>query len=234
MASTLTAARAVVLAGLLAVAAVGGVALAATPTAAQEEGWDYELTATFSADGDIETVEISVVISEQEHTEFNQFVGDDYDSVAVYFAETVVSDNDEYESYSSATETTTASGVRLSITLDSIDMADADNTTTTVGEDSLDVELVNVSDPADDPQIDEFTYHLEMPYPVADSNADEVDGSVATWYLHETARSELTVSAAAGAGGGDGDGSDGGVGPGFGVIAALLSIASLWLAGRLH
>lgn len=68
------------------------------------------------------------------------------------------------------------------------------DTETRIDDDGIVYEHSNVTDPAVEDPFDEYRHSVSMPTPILEANTEHVDGTVATWHLHEEAPDRLFAS----------------------------------------
>lgn len=204
---------------IVAVLVLAAVSIGPTSTAvaAQERGGDsMEVKITVTEDGDIDTVEMVWEMSDDRYEMLqNAAASNGYDSVAEWHADDSIDQVDGYLDYSNAEDRALDDGYAVEVHYAEIDTEKLERTEITADDHSVSVELADVDDPADDDSFDEVTYVLDMPYEITDSNAQTVDGSVATWHLHEEASDTITVES-------ETDDSM----PGFGPVAAVVGLVA--------
>ncbi|QSW99100.1 PGF-CTERM sorting domain-containing protein [Haloterrigena alkaliphila] len=203
--------------------------------AAQEGGQSMEIEATITEDGGIDAVDMNWTLDEQTYQFMLSAAEDDgYDSVAEWFAEDSLEQNSPYEEYSVAEDREVENGYVLDMRFTEVNASAIDVLNITADDESVSLEWSGVEDPADDDQINQMTYVFDMPYEITDSNAYSVDGTVATWHLHEEAPETLSVDSEASADDENesNDESDDGL-PGFGPAVAVVGLlAATMLAVR--
>lgn len=208
----------------------------ATPVAAQDEQ-SVEIDVIVTEDGEIDAMEMVMTIDEQTYDELLSWAEmEGYDSVGEWMA----ADSEEEDEIVSASgeDVEIDDGYEIHLEITEIDESGDEDFNVTVEDDVVAFEMTNIEDPAEDPNIDEFIYNVVMPGDVEDSNADTVDGNVATWNLHEEPVDELSVTATLVDDADDADDAaddaDDDI-PGFGVaiaLASLLAVAALALRVR--
>ena len=192
-------------------------------TAAAEDPNDMELTFSVTDEATIEQVDFEFFL---EQSEYDDRVDDLEDGdVATAFAEDLVEANPEYGDYAGTDETETDDGVVLSVELVAVDADLTAGTTVSEGDGTVSLEMTSLVDPGDDPSIDTVVFAVDMPGEITESNADEEDGSLATWHLHEEVPESLSVEAEA-------DEEDGLTGFGSGVALLVLGVGLVFLARR--
>lgn len=224
--------------------ALGGVAM---PVAAQEDIDSERMEVTVAEDGTVEWMEVSLGMDVETYEEYEAYAEwEGYEQVDDWFE--AIYDEEDWIDDSSVMITEVAGGYVVSIELVDIDTNDVPEVDISAEGETVTYEEFDVPNPADDSDVSEVVYQLNMPGEISDSNADEVDGDVATWNLHEEHTSELFVEATvsdedADAGdddesersddGVDGDDGDDGM-PGFGGIVAIvgLCLATALAVGR--
>lgn len=199
--------------------------------AAQGSGQSTTFEAAVTEDGDIETVNVTFTYDEQTYELAKSTAEDEgYDSAAVLFAERLSGQNGPFQEYSDAEDREVENGYAMNIRFTEVNVSAMDSFEITAEESSVSLEVSDVQDPTNSSQVNEITYVFDMPYEITDSNAYSVDGTVATWHLHEEAPETLSVDSEASAD--DGNESDDGL-PGFGPAVAVVGLlAATMLAVR--
>ncbi|MHB9286704.1 LppM family (lipo)protein [Halobacteriales archaeon Cl-PHB] len=189
----------------------------------QESSGDNEMVWSFTvtAHGTVSDVSVELRLGDDAFARLEEAADrEEYESAAAYVAAGAVRDSPSYTGYTDAEVEDTAAGHRLSFRL-TVDMEETDRTEISVNGSQVSLRLTEVSDRSEGSMFDTVTYRVRMPGPITASNAQETNGNVAIWYLHEEAPSELTAEADAS---GQGGVATGGSGPGFGVGVALIAV----------
>ena len=222
--------------------AFGGVA---APAAAQENVDSGSMEVTVTEDGSLERMEFSMGMNDETYAEYTEWAEmDGYETVEEWYES--LFEADEWVGDASVTVTEIDGGYELSITLDDVDTSEEPHIDVEADDETVVYEEFNVQDPADDPELSEITYQVNMPGEITDSNAHEVHDNVAVWNLHEEHTDELLVESALeaedteaadetdDADESDDDTSDDDSMPGFGAAVALaaLCLAALLAARR--
>lgn len=222
-----------VLGGLATPAAAHGGATAETT---QESSLESAVTVTVSEDADLESLHVQQELPAS-MGQGMAMIGEfgPYDNLAEYIAEQSVEDDNGVNGYENATAEQRDDAYAIEITFDEIDAAEADDMNLSVADGTIRLEMTgfnellypNDGDGTQPPAFTEYsdyTATAEMPGTITDSNADRVEGTEATWNLHEEVPDELVVeSGGSGTSGGAGDGngdSDDSL-PGFGPVVAV-------------
>ena len=172
--------------------AFGGVA---APVAAQEDVGSVSMEVTVSEDGSLEQMEMSMGLTDETYEEYMMFAeADGYETVEEWYES--LFEADEWAGTASVTVTETDDGYELSITLEDVDTSDEPHIDVEADDETVVYEEANVQDPANDPELSEMTYQVNMPGEITDSNAHEVDGNVAVWNLHDEHTDELFIETA--------------------------------------
>lgn len=220
---------------LVAVFVVLSVGIGAPSVAATQEGGDsMETTTTVTGDGEIDAVAMNWETDAATYESLRAAADEGgYETVGAWFAEErMLPAENGFEAYRDAADTELEDGYRIEVTFTEFDRSELDGLELTVEDGTVSYESTSVTDPAEDATFDEVTYVLEMPGEIADSNAHEVDGSVATWHLHEEPVDSLSATAETGSsetGSGESDGDDSlpGFGAGVAAVGALVAVAVL-------
>ncbi|SDK47528.1 PGF-CTERM sorting domain-containing protein [Natronorubrum texcoconense] len=170
----------------------GGVA---APVAAQEDVDSGSMEVTVSEDGSLERMELSMGMTDETYDEYATWAEmDSYETVEAWYES--MFEADESIGDASVTMTELDGGYELSITLDDVDTSEEPFIDIEADDGTVVYEEFDVQDPADDPELSEITYQVNMPGEITDSNAHEIDGNVAVWDLHDEHTDELFVEAA--------------------------------------
>ncbi|WP_436347099.1 PGF-CTERM sorting domain-containing protein [Natronorubrum sp. FCH18a] len=176
---------AVVVVGMI----LGGIAM---PVAAQEDVGSQSMEVTVAEDGSVELMEVTWRMDGATYEEFEMYAeAEGYEQVDDWFES--MYETEEWIGEVSVTTTEIDGGYALSIELVDIDTDDVPEVDIDVEGDTIRYEEFDVSDPAEDPVISESTHRVNMPGEITDSNADEVDGTVAVWNHHEEHTDEFTT-----------------------------------------
>ncbi|QSW98494.1 hypothetical protein [Haloterrigena alkaliphila] len=198
--------------------------------AAQEGGDSMETTTTVTEDGDIDTLEMNWKTDAATYESLRAAADKGgYETVAAWFAEErMLPAENGFEAYGDAADTELEDGYRIEVAFTQFDRSELEGLELTVEDGTVAYESTSVEDPAEDATFDEVTYVLEMPGEITDSNAHEVDGSVATWHLHEEPVDSLSATAETGSSGETGSAESlPGFGAGAAAVGALVAIAVL-------
>lgn len=206
------------------VAAVTLGALPLSAAATQDGGDTREITVTVTEDATLETIDVVWKIDAQSYSALNRVATEEgYDSVAEWYAaDQLVPADNGYEEYGSAADREGDVGYAIEVTFTEFDLEAFENTTLRSNDGTVTVELGNITDPAEEGGFGGATYVVEMPGEITESNADAVDGNVATWHGGEDSPDALTVES-----GTDGTGtaeSSSDTIPGFGFGAAAVAV----------
>lgn len=174
---------------------------------------DVTTTVTVTSDAEIESMEYRAVIDDASYQALQERASENgYDNSTLYVQEEVINRTGigSIESTFEDRENDVVMEFRATdIDIDELPMDAVKTDNGTIAYD--DPEVV---DRVDSAEIDTLTYTVEMPGEVVSSNADEVDGSTATWQVEEFEGEALRVEA-----------ESGDPIPGFGAPAALLALA---------
>lgn len=218
---------------VLVICLVAAVALGALPLSAaatQDGGETREITVTVTEDATLETIDVVWKIDAQSYSALYQVASEQgYDSVAEWYAaDQLVPADNGYESYGAAADREGDVGYAIEVTFTEFDLEAFENTTLRSDGGTVTVELGNITDPAEEGGFGSATYVVEMPGEITQSNADAVDGNVATWHGGEGSPDALTVES--GTEGADTEGAAGedtipGFGVGAGAVGAIVGVA---------
>ncbi|WP_440771857.1 PGF-CTERM sorting domain-containing protein [Natronorubrum sp. DTA28] len=168
---------------------------AAASAAAQEDIDSGSMEVTVSEDGSLERMEVSMGMTDETYDEYAMWAEmDGHETVEEWYESLFEADG--WVGEASVTVTEIDGGYELSITLDDVDASEEPHIDVEVDNDTIVYEEFNVQDPADDPELSEITYQVNMPSEITESNAHEVDGNVAVWNLHDEHTDELLVESA--------------------------------------
>lgn len=84
-----------------------------------------------------------------------------------------------------ATQTPRPGGYTVEIIVHNITFGIGDDMNVTLQDDMAWYERTDVPDPTEETLFEEYVHTVVMPGEIESTNADEVDGSTATWFLHE-------------------------------------------------
>lgn len=167
---------------------LGGIAM---PVAAQEDVGSQSVEVTVAEDGSVERMEMAWGMNAETYEEFETYAeADGYEQVDDWFES--MYEAEEWIGNSSVTTTEIDGGYALSIELVDVDTDDVPEVDIDAEGETIRYEEFSILNPAEDPEISESTHRVNMPGEITDSNADEVDGTVAVWNHHEERPDEFT------------------------------------------
>jgi hypothetical protein len=148
---------------------------------------DATATTTVDSDGEIEQIQMEVEMSQQAYATALEGVGEEgHDSVSGAIASDIETENDdevgdvEYEDYRDGDQYVSQ------VTINEVHVDEMEGVETEMTEDDTVVYTDSAIIDADTNDVDKFTYQVEMPGEITDTNADEVDeeNNMAIWQLN--------------------------------------------------
>lgn len=193
---------------------VAAAPIAAAP--AQSAGSvEYDIVVT--SDGEVERGTIVWTVDENRYAALESTAGSEgYDSVARYWAENLAAE-DEGLGGVSAEDREVEGGVELHMTFSEIDDERYRMMNASVADGRLSWERLPHDGGLSNPDFGTLTYRVHMPGEVTDTNAAEVDGTVATWHLNQEDPGRLYATSERG--------EDDAI-PGFGIAAAAVAVVA--------
>lgn len=187
----------------LAVVIVGAGAVTATvdsvTAAGQEEQVDIRSNVIVTETGDIERIEMSLIVSEGLHGEWSEeFQELGYSSVAEFIAATNVQNDEGLKAYGGTAVREDGAGVTYYMEFTEVDTEELQGFSSTSDGETVTVEMTQLDTEVPQEGIGEYVVEFTMPGEVVDTNAAEVEDDVATFRLHEEPVTEYYVQSALG------------------------------------
>lgn len=166
----------------------------AMPAAAEEAYGSESTEVTVSENGSVERVELVWGVDEETYSDYETYAElEGYDGVDAWYES--LYEADDWIGNVSVTTSQVAGGYVFSVELIDVDTGGQSEANVTADGDTIVYEEFNITNRSADPNVSEYTYRVNMPGEITDSNAHEVRDDVAVWHLHEEHTSELFVEA---------------------------------------
>ena len=183
-----------------------------------------EMVIVVTDDGEIDSMAYAFEFGRESYELFEWIAADEgYDSVAALLANAGAEDPELGDPVDVA-DTALGNGYLVEFRFESVDATESDEVAVAADDGVVSFRWIDDGD-ADAEDGSSVIVTVEMPAPVTETNALEVDGNVATWHLHERSPTELYAEAepgtddSAGDGTGHADGGTNGIDDGEETVA---------------